>query len=81
MREVIFALCSALERPHLEYYGQFCTSQPKRDLDIQDKVQFRATGMMEGPENLSFEERVSELGLLGLEKRRLRGISPMPTNP
>jgi len=59
-REVSLPFCSALVRLHLECWVQFWAPQHKRDMDILERVQNRATQMMKGLQHLFSEERLRD---------------------
>jgi len=65
-REVIIPFCSAILRPRLEYCVQVWQLQHKEDMELLEQVHKRTT-------NVSYKERLRELDLFSLKKKRLWG--------
>lgn len=81
-REVILPLHSALARPHLEHCAEFWARQYRKDEELLERVQHRATKMIKGLKHLFYGERLRKLGRFSPEKSRedWEGISLKHTN-
>ena len=72
-KELILPLYKTTVRPHLEYCIQAWRPYRKKDIVTLERVQRKATKMIQKPRNISYEMRLKECGLTTLETRRLRG--------
>ena len=73
-KELIILLYKTIVRPHLEYCIQAWRPYRKKDIDILERVQRRATKMIQKLTNISYEMHLKECGLTTLETKRLRGV-------
>src|SRR6218665_2406714 len=72
-KDTILRLYKSLVRPQLEYCIHVWSPHLKQDIEKLEKVQRRATKMIQGYKDLSYEERLIRCGLTTLEERRSRG--------
>ncbi len=59
-------------RPHLEYAIGVNAPTLRADIILLDKVQRLAAGLVRGLRRVPYEERLCQLHLFSLERRRLR---------
>ena len=71
--ESFLRLYKALVRPHLEYANPVWAPRFKRQAEVIENVQRRATKLIPGFNDLTYEERIRKLKLPILKYRRLRG--------
>ena len=69
---ILLPLYKALVRPHIEYCVQAWRPYYQKDVDNLEKIQRRATRMMEELRGMEYEERLRQTRLVILEARRTR---------
>jgi ribonuclease P/MRP protein subunit RPP40 len=72
---VVIKLYKCLIRPRLEYAVQAWRPYLQKDIDLIEGVQRRATKLVVGMREKSYEERLKFLDMTTLETRRVRGDS------
>ena len=72
-KHVMKQLYCSYVRPHLEYCIQAWHPVYKKDLQVLERVQRKATKMINGLKSLTYEKRLERLNLPLLYHRRLRG--------
>ena len=72
-KELFVFLYKTYVRPHLEYCVQLWSPYYVRDIDNLERVQRRATKLVNEFTKLSYENRLKKLGIYSLYCRRQRG--------
>ena len=69
-RHIFVRLYVQYVRPHLEFASQAWNPWLQKDVEVLEKVQRKAVGMVAGLQGRTYAERLMELGLQSLEDRR-----------
>ena len=72
-RETILPAYKSLIRPMLEYCQEIWQPHLAKDIDLIESVQRRATKLIYELREMSYDDRLKELGLFKLSARRARG--------
>ena len=72
-KDTILQLSKSLVRPHLECSVQAWRPHFKKDIELIEGVQRRATKLISSLKDKNYEERLRILKLTTLETRRIRG--------
>ena len=73
-RETFNIVYNTYIRPYLEYCVQAWSPYYAKDILMLQKVQCRATKLVIGLKEFTYEERLTQLKLYRLEERRLQGV-------
>ncbi|MGL5756646.1 MAG: reverse transcriptase domain-containing protein, partial [Paraclostridium sp.] len=71
--DIFLPLYKTIVRPHLEYCVQAWSPYMRKDIEHLEKVQKLATRMIEGQKGKPYDQRLRDLNLFSLERRRIRG--------
>lgn len=69
---IVKQLYKSLVRPHLDYCSSVWRPHLRKDINLLERVQKRATRMVEGYKGLEYQDRLKGMKLTTLETRRLR---------
>lgn len=72
-KDVILSLYKSLVRPNLEYCVQAWCPYLRKDIEVLEGVQRRATRLIDSCKNRSYIDRLKHTQLQSLENRRVRG--------
>jgi len=71
-QSTLIPLYKSLVRPHLEYWCSAWNPQFRKDIELIEGVQRRATKLVKDMEHLHYNDRLEHLGLMCLHTRRIR---------
>ena len=71
-KDIMSKIYKAFVRPHLEYAVTAWSPWQRKDIDMIEKIQRRATKRISDIQG-NYPERLEQLGLTTLEERRVRG--------